>query len=232
MGNSGSTKKVTVERDEQGVIKVTESVIRRLGGQDTVQTTKREAQPPIQPLPAAPAPQTPETTTIITPTEPKEVPLPSQSSPSTEVKNLQLGQFLEEARIAAARIKQEKEAEIRNVEDQWRIRLQEMSEAHKRNTRTAEVEFERAVHDVNELLNRQSAQPICENLKVSVQQCYADHSSQVLRCADLVRDFHSAVEAEQVVSFFSPFFSLLKPGISNQESLVFCAFWSETSIFC
>merc|ERR1740128_1373688 len=133
MGANQSSRKITVVNDEAtGVIKISDSVVQRLKGEITGEGDKESA--PVANTPSSPPPPPqpePKVEEEIPPPPAPPVPLPPPQQHEQEHHHQQshvwqrpIIQYIEEPSLSALKVKQEKEEEMKKLEDYWKSRLQ------------------------------------------------------------------------------------------------------------
>lgn len=193
MGNSQtSNRKITVVNDEvAGVIKISDSVVRRLKGE--LKQGRDETKAPSQPAVyqndnsndvAKPSPQAASSSA-----------LPPVTAPVITVKESNAyGNIMEEAHLTALKIRQEKEAELRRVEEHWRNQLLNLTNHYNELSQLTEAEYRAAIHDVEIAFAKTSFSNVCSDQKERVLKCYKEHKDRPLECAGEVKEFAACVQ--------------------------------------
>lgn len=172
MGNSGSTRKISISNDDPAsIIKVSDAVARRLKGslensnQDESESKKRSAE-----------------------VNEKELPKPQLVSGG-------------EPSMTSLQIRQQKEAEIRNNDAYWERRIAKLQESNSRVARKLEEEYEAAIRDVNNSFPKPSSEtgiPPCQDAKSNVINCYKKNPNHSLLCAKEVQAFTACVDIKRM----------------------------------
>jgi len=221
MGNA-STRRITVanEGGVPGVIKVSDSVIGRLkeanepaSKQKSVPEKPVEVAEPVQPAPAQieappvaaieelPPPPPP----VIAPPVIAE-PTPHEQPPSFPQQPQQVPNnyfFPEEAHLALLRLRQERELELKKVEDYWREKLKTVESKYVNLNKLTSEEFAKSVAEVEQLYKKETCGPICQDMEKSVIQCYQDNPKQSLVCSNIVKDFSKCVASASLTALAS-----------------------------
>lgn len=210
MGNA-STRRITVanEGGVPSVIKVSDSVIGRLKEanepppQKRVQEKPVEIAEPVQPAPVPPAPAQIEAPPVAAIEEPPAVipePTPQQTPHEQPPVFAQQPQqvpnnyfFPEEAHLALLRLRQERELELKKVEDYWREKLKIVESKYVNLNKLTSEEFAKSVAEVETLYKKEPCGPICQDMEKSVIKCYQDNPKQSLVCSSIVKDFSQCV---------------------------------------
>jgi len=196
MGNA-STRRITVgnEGGVPSVIKVSDSVIGRL--KEANDPHQSRAQESSEPAPAQP--EAPPVAAIEEPPELQEPP-PAyhQPPPPQQVPNNYF--FPEEAHLALLRLRQERELELKKVEDYWRHKLKTVESKYVNLNKLTSEEFAKSVAEVETLYKKESCGPICEDMEKSVIQCYQENPKQSLVCSGIVKDFSQCVASASLTA--------------------------------
>lgn len=215
MGANQSSRKITVVNDEAtGVIKISDSVVQRLKGEITGEGDKESAPvapasssqpppPPPQPEPKVeeelpPPPPPPE----VTPAAPAPPPPPPQQREQEHhqphVWQRPIIQYIEEPSLSALKVKQEKEEEMKKLEDYWKSRLQNQQDEHTKMAALTEDEFNKSLKKVETLFATVGTQSVCRDESEAVRGCYANNKNKSLRCRESVQSFSSCVSAARL----------------------------------
>jgi len=214
MGANQSSRKITVVNDEAtGVIKISDSVVQRLKGEITGEGDKESAPvapasssqpppPPPQPEPKVeeelpPPPPPPE----VTPAAPAPPPPPQQHEQEQHQPHVwqrPIIQYIEEPSLSALKVKQEKEEEMKKLEDYWKSRLQNQQDEHTKMAALTEDEFNKSLKKVETLFATVGTQSVCRDESEAVRGCYANNKNKSLRCRESVQSFSSCVSAARL----------------------------------
>lgn len=102
--------------------------------------------------------------------------------------------------MSALKVRQEKEEEMKALEDYWKDRLQKQQAEHVNINKLTEEEVGKGVKSVEKLFTPAGNQQICRDERESVQNCYQTNSSQSLRCRDSVTGFMKCVTSARLNS--------------------------------
>ncbi|XP_011647314.1 MICOS complex subunit MIC25 [Pogonomyrmex barbatus] len=181
MGSGQSARKLTISNEEEvGVIKVSNAVVQRLAqgerskARETPSDT-RPATPNRQPIPA----------TTVTPHIDEATPgqAPVYHYP--------------ELTISALRMQQQMEEELKQQEQYWQKRLQNLENGYQKINYILEEEYKKAANETSKpgqkVVDVQNiVQPCVENSN-KVLKCLQDHPKETLKCSDLVEEFSNCV---------------------------------------
>lgn len=213
MGANQSTRKITVVNDEAtGVIKISDAVVQRLKGEiaggdepkarppaaaeEPAPTPPPPPPPPVAAEPAPPPPSPPPVVELPPPAAAKEQPAPSSAAeppPSHYVWQRPIIQYIEEPSLSALKVKQEKETEMKKLEEYWQARLKKQQEEHVAMAKLTEEEFNKKAKKVETLFATSGVRGICRDESEAVKECYKNNAGQTLRCRDVVKSFASCV---------------------------------------
>jgi len=141
-----------------------------------------EAAPPA---PAAPAPPAP-------PVE--------QVAPPTQIWQRPIIQYIEEPSLSALKVRQEKEEEMKKLEDYWKSRLRQQQDEHIESAKLREEEFNKNASKVQSLFIPANRKPVCKSETDVVKECYVSNPGQTLRCREAVSSFYNCVSDARVSS--------------------------------
>jgi len=217
MGANQSSRKITVVNDEAtGVIKISDSVVQRLKGEITGEGDKESAPvapasssqpppPPPQPEPKVeeelPPPPPPPEVTPAAPAPPSPPPQQheqEQHQHQSHVWQRPIIQYIEEPSLSALKVKQEKEEEMKKLEDYWKSRLQNQQDEHTKMAALTEDEFNKSLKKVETLFATVGTQSVCRDESEAVRGCYANNKNKSLRCRESVQSFSSCVSAARL----------------------------------
>lgn len=199
MGASQSARKITVVNDEaSGVIKISDAVVQRLKGEiagesQKVATEEPAAPPPTSPPPPPPAESSPPPPAAHEPASAREPPPRAADPQGHYVWQRPIIQYIEEPSLSALKVKQEKEIEMKKLEEYWQARLKKQQEEHVAMAKLSEEEFSKNVKKVDSLFASTGARGICREESEAVKVCYKNNAGQTLRCRDAVKTFASCV---------------------------------------
>jgi len=141
-----------------------------------------EAAPPAPPVPAPPAP----------PVE--------QVAPPTQIWQRPIIQYIEEPSLSALKVRQEKEEEMKKLEDYWKSRLRQQQDEHIESAKLREEEFNKNASKVQSLFIPANRKPVCKSETDVVKECYVSNPGQTLRCREAVSSFYNCVSDARVSS--------------------------------
>jgi len=202
MGANQSSRKITVVNDEAtGVIKISDSVVQRLKGEITGEGDKESA--PVAPASSSqPPPPPPQPEPTVTPAAPAPPPPPpqqrEQEQHQSHVWQRPIIQYIEEPSLSALKVKQEKEEEMKKLEDYWKSRLQNQQDEHTKMAALTEDEFNKSLKKVETLFATVGTQSVCRDESEAVRGCYANNKNKSLRCRESVQSFSSCVSAARL----------------------------------
>jgi len=203
MGANQSSRKITVVNDEAtGVIKISDSVVQRLKGEITGEGDKESA--PVAPASSSqPPPPPPQPEPKVTPAAPAPPPPPQQHEQEhhqhqSHVWQRPIIQYIEEPSLSALKVKQEKEEEMKKLEDYWKSRLQNQQDEHTKMAALTEDEFNKSLKKVETLFATVGTQSVCRDESEAVRGCYANNKNKSLRCRESVQSFSSCVSAARL----------------------------------
>ncbi|XP_067011858.1 MICOS complex subunit MIC19 [Anabrus simplex] len=170
MGNSKSTRKVTVANEEPvSNIVLSEVVVKR---------AKNEVRKPVEEVPIESQPKSV--------TKVDKLPLPI--NPESILASLPLSTSLQ--------IRHEMEAQLRKSDQYWLERVAKVKEQFKMTDQKMEEEFQAAVQEatktIEEAKDPADSYP-CKDLRAKVIQCYQDHPQQSLLCSKDVKTFQACI---------------------------------------
>jgi len=102
-------------------------------------------------------------------------------------------QYVEEPSISALRVRQEKEQEMLQLQEQWQQRLAKLEEAHRRESKVTKDQIEASVGMVHNLFKPAPNREVCRSGRQAVQDCYSSNPSKPLLCRDMVLEFSKCV---------------------------------------
>jgi len=123
--------------------------------------------------------------------------LPSQSL--TDAAKLPTLQRLSpDMSLTALQVRQQKEAEIKELEEQWRNRLKSQEEKFVETGKITEENFKQALSDVERFFKKPHG-PVCEDNQREVLKCFKDNTDKPLECSKLVQAFSRCVEVTRLI---------------------------------
>lgn len=167
MGGTTS-RRVTVEMENEdgtGVVKISESMARRLAGQSGNIATAKEV-PSKETIPAS-------SPTAAVP----QVPLPPY--PSTFPSGIS---------------QQEHAAEIKRIENYYKNRQSDLEQRNKELYQITKEQFETALKEVEDKIVHHTPPPVCQDAQTHVTRCYENNRGQTLLCSKEARRFIECVE--------------------------------------
>ncbi|XP_023322094.1 MICOS complex subunit mic25a isoform X1 [Eurytemora carolleeae] len=186
------------------IIKILNSVVQRLKGEITGENKEVKAEPAAPPSAPSPPPA-PEPAKETPPTPPSSIPTPAPApvEPSTEqiphhVWQRPIIQYIEEPSLSALKVKQEKEVELKNLEDYWNQRLVKQQEEHIAMAKLTDDEFNKSLKKVETLFATSGVQGVCRDESDAVRDCYSSNSGKSLRCRDSVNSFAKCVSSARL----------------------------------
>uniref|UniRef100_A0A4D5R8Z2 MICOS complex subunit Mic19 n=1 Tax=Scolopendra viridis TaxID=118503 RepID=A0A4D5R8Z2_SCOVI len=187
MGNSGSTRRITVVNDDaSGVIKISDSVVNRLRGELESQQTNKVRKTDSEFEPSA-KPQRDESRPI-TPAKPVLPP----KLPSTPP--------VDKPEAKAPRISKE---EAKQLESYWREKYYENEAANAELHKKTVVEFNKSLDEVEALFGYRTNTCYldCEDFEVKIIKCYQENAGKTLNCSHIVKDYVDCVDAMRSKAF-------------------------------
>jgi len=162
--------------------------------------------PPVEPEPT-PAPPPPPVVEAAppAPAPPVAVPAPpappvEQVAPPTHIWQRPIIQYIEEPSLSALKVRQEKEEEMKKLEDYWKSRLRQQQDEHIESAKLREEEFNKNASKVQSLFIPANRKPVCKSETDVVKECYVSNPGQTLRCREAVSSFYNCVSDARVSS--------------------------------
>ncbi|XP_003707142.1 coiled-coil-helix-coiled-coil-helix domain containing 3 [Megachile rotundata] len=182
MGSVQSTRKLTINNEEIGVVGISESVVERL-----IQKVNEKSEIGNEVRPS----------TVKTPSPSENVSPQYSQSGDTAVTSGYAVPY-PQLTITALKMQQQKEQELRNQEKYWQKRLENLQQKHAKINNIINLEYKRAVNELKANDGKKpniedTVQP-CQNSSEKVLKCYQDHPKEILKCSDLVEEFSSCVD--------------------------------------
>jgi outer membrane biosynthesis protein TonB len=207
MGANQSSRNITVVNDEAtGVIKISDAVVQRLKGEiagENKEVTPAAPSTPPPPQPPTPAPEQapPPPPTPAPSSAPAPAPTPTPQQPAEHPHHVwqrPIIQYIEEPSLSALKVKQDKEVELKNLEEYWSQRLAKQQEEHVVMAKLTEDEFNKSFKKVETMFATSGAQGVCRDESEAVRNCYSSNSGKSLRCRDSVKGFASCVSSARL----------------------------------
>ncbi|EZA49507.1 MICOS complex subunit MIC25 [Ooceraea biroi] len=180
MGSGQSARKLTISNEEDlGVIKVSNAIVQRLAQGEAMidKSSSAKYDTAIQHSAVSSTPIIP---------------------PQADAAAVHPMHYYPELTMSALQIQQRKEEELKQQEQYWQRRLQNLKEGYQRIERTLEEEYKKAVNETSvaqvghEIAAQDTAQPCLQNSN-KILQCFQDHPKETLRCSNLVEEFSNCV---------------------------------------
>lgn len=167
MGNTSSTRRVTVVNDDVvGIVQITDSVVRRLKGDEEEKRPRKK-------------------TVEVAPVKPPE-PEPASSSKMPTARVESFSSSLEQ--------RQKHLEELRNVEISWQNRLKELEKQNSELFDSSQGKFASGIQHVEEKYIHQTFDPVCPEKQSDVLKCYQENRKMPLKCAEEVKEFVQCVD--------------------------------------
>ncbi|XP_032682178.1 uncharacterized protein LOC116849296 [Odontomachus brunneus] len=185
MGSGQSARKLTITNEEEiGVIKVSNSLVQRIAQREKqkVQESSSDAAPTATPGQHSTPP--PSATTA--------PPAPSNVAPEHPV------YYYPELTMSAHQIYQQKEQELKQQEQYWHKRLQNVDDSYRKINRILAEEYQKTIAETSAKTGQNIAdiqdtmQPCLENSN-KVLKCFQNHPKETLACSSLVQEFSNCV---------------------------------------
>lgn len=172
-----------------------------------------EVQPPalVVPLPPPPPPPAPEGEEVVA-TEPTAAPdigiavksgaAPTLSQPAGSIPPWSI--YAEEAHLMVMRLREEKEQEMKKLNNEWHKKMETREEEFTKIARLSEEQVTTSLKEVENLFMKATCSPVCQNHQEAVMNCYNDHPQQSLRCAREVEQFTQCVDLSRLQSVLRP----------------------------
>jgi len=186
MGSNTSTRRITLQ-NEGAVLEASEAVLDRItkGGSRSKSEASTKSAPPS-------TASFTNTTSMSPPPPPPILSAPSvvQSSPSPLVG--------EEYSVTSLKMRQQKAAEMRQLDTYWKQRLAEVEKKYLDAGKISQEEFNRAVSEVESLVPKIRCNPICRREQRAVQECFDKNVSSNLNCSSVVSEFSRCVSQNRL----------------------------------
>ncbi|XP_066593972.1 MICOS complex subunit MIC19-like [Prorops nasuta] len=177
MGSGQSARKLTIS-NENGVIDVSNDLVRRLANSSKAKTSQSTE-------------------------EVKSVPSEHYSSkcfpPKTTESTGYPVFYYPELTLTALEIKQQKEKELNSQQKYWQLRMKKMEENYMKINNIIEEEYVRALKEMAPSVKGQarSIQPCLDNGD-KVLKCYQENPKEALKCAKIVEEFSNCVDQQRL----------------------------------
>lgn len=163
-----------------------------------------ETLPPPPPPPVEPEPTPPPPPPVVEVAPPTPAPAPAppveQVAPPTQIWQRPIIQYIEEPSLSALKVRQEKEEEMKKLEDYWKSRLRQQQEEHIESAKLREEEFNKNASKVQSLFIPANRKPVCKSETDVVKECYVSNPGQTLRCREAVSSFYNCVSDARISS--------------------------------
>ncbi|XP_064093231.1 uncharacterized protein LOC135205990, partial [Macrobrachium nipponense] len=146
---------------------------------------------PTQILPEVPSP--PDVNIAV-----RAAPSPTLTQPAGNIPPWSI--YAEEAHLMVMRLREEKEQEIKKLNQDWRDKLDAREKEFIKMARLSEDQVASTLKEVEGLFMKASCSPVCQNHQDAVMHCYQDHPRQSLRCAREVEQFAQCVDLSRLQS--------------------------------
>ncbi|XP_072026809.1 MICOS complex subunit mic25-a-like [Amphiura filiformis] len=83
---------------------------------------------------------------------------------------------------------------LRQVEAEWRERLERAERKNASLQQLTQDEFKKASEEVEAKFMKFRYNPVCQNLQDDLAKCYSDNPGRTLNCSQQVREFNHCVE--------------------------------------
>jgi hypothetical protein len=113
-------------------------------------------------------------------------------------------QYIEEPSLSALRVRQEKEEELKKLDENWRERLKKQEEEHSTRMRINDEEVKKTADKVEKMFKTSGKRNICRDERLAVMDCYSANAGQSLKCRDTVKSFVSCVNTERLQLIQNP----------------------------
>ncbi|CAK9820122.1 MICOS complex subunit MIC25 [Anthophora quadrimaculata] len=182
MGSGQSARRLTIDNEDTGVIKISDSVVERL-----IQTSDKGADEPKKVRSVTLT--EPSSTTVESPQLSHSDDIPVYSGSPTHYPQLTL---------SALMIHQQKEQELRTQDTYWQKRLQNLEKKHAKINDIIDAEYKKAVeqlytNDKGSVNIQDTVQP-CKSSSDKVYECYQVNPKEILKCSNLVEEFYDCVD--------------------------------------
>ncbi|ROT82998.1 hypothetical protein C7M84_023827 [Penaeus vannamei] len=112
--------------------------------------------------------------------------------------------YAEEAHLMVMRLREEKEQEMKKLNNEWHKKMETREEEFTKIARLSEEQVTTSLKEVENLFMKATCSPVCQNHQEAVMNCYNDHPQQSLRCAREVEQFTQCVDLSRLQSVLRP----------------------------
>lgn len=102
--------------------------------------------------------------------------------------------YSDDAYISMLKMRDEKDAELRKMEANWRDKINDMERRHAEQQGLTTEAFHKTLAEVQGLFLKASTTPICQEGQGRVMNCYAENPKQSLKCSQEVQQFSECVD--------------------------------------
>ncbi|CAL7937346.1 unnamed protein product [Xylocopa violacea] len=178
MGSGQSTRKLTIDNEEESLIELSESVAERI----TQQMNKANAVDVNEVR-----------SSTLMESSPKRASSLSQSGDMPVNSD-----YYPQLTLTALKIQQQKEQELHNQNNYWQKRLENLEQKHSRINDIIDAEYKKAAEQLysnaKKTVNIQDTIQPCQSSSGKVLKCYQDHPKEILKCSTLVEEFSNCVD--------------------------------------
>ncbi|XP_068982892.1 MICOS complex subunit MIC19 [Bombus flavifrons] len=183
MGSGQSTRKLTINNEEIGVIEISESVVERLT--QKVPETNINVASEVRPTTL----EKPSSESTVSQQLPQSGDIPANAGYPTYHRQLT---------PTALQIQQQEEQEFRKQSNYWQQRLQKLKQKHAEIKEIFNAEYKKAAEqlyiDGKERVDIDGTVQPCKDISEKVIKCYQDHPKEILKCSTLVEEFSNCVD--------------------------------------
>ncbi|KAI1286980.1 MICOS complex subunit mic25-a [Halotydeus destructor] len=175
MGASESTRKLTIiNEDTSGVIKITDSVARKLQGE----------------------PDKPEQQDVNVQAQQQRVPPSGQQ--------VQSNQLLFAAPMETLTLRKRHEEQLQSLEASWRQQKVVLEHANRTLWKTTTTRIASDLKEIEDkYISKRRYDPICPDKESSVESCYKNNAKTPLKCSEQVKDFVGCVDVAKRAALVS-----------------------------
>lgn len=178
MGSGQSARKITINNEEIGVIGISESVVERL----------------VQKVNESPVASEVRSSTL---TESSSHPQSGGTLVNSEFAPCQ------HLTMSALKMQQQKEQELRNLDNYWRQRLWNLEQTHAKLNDILNAEYKKATEEIyinaKKGISVEDAVQPCKSTSDKVLACYQQNPKQILKCSNLVDEFFNCVDQRRAL---------------------------------
>ncbi|XP_017892083.1 MICOS complex subunit Mic19 [Ceratina calcarata] len=180
MGSGQSARKITINNEEIGVIGISESVVDRL-------VQKVNESPATSKVRSSTLTESP-STTAVSPQFYQSGDTPVNSESVT----------CQHLTMSALKMQQQKEQELRNLDNYWRQRLWNLEQTHAKLNDILKTEYQKATEEIyinaKKGISIEDAVQPCKGTSDKVLACYQENPKEILKCSSLVDEFSNCVD--------------------------------------